>query len=72
MGAAAPQAPVGGWGPGPPQKFGHGPSLLVRIKFYNNFRLNPSPPTLNKLKILHIQVINRNKVSIWASVNSKN
>ena len=23
MGVAAPRAPIGGWGPGPPQKFGH-------------------------------------------------
>ena len=24
MGEAVPRAPVGGWGPGPPQKFSHG------------------------------------------------
>ena len=30
MGETAPRAPVGGWGPQPPQKFGHamGSSLL--------------------------------------------
>ena len=42
MGVAVPQALVGGWGPGPPQKFGHctGPSLLVNCYLGNKFQKN--------------------------------
>ena len=49
MGVAAPRAPFGGWGPGPPQKFGlTGPSLLVNcyleIKFHKKIPIAPPPP----------------------------
>ena len=43
MGVAAPRAPFGGWGPGPPHKFG--PSLLVNCyletKFHKKIMVNP-------------------------------
>ena len=46
MSMAAPQALVGGWGPGPPRNFGHGPSLLGNfyIKKQQKLRVNPPPP----------------------------
>ena len=31
MGVAAPRAPVGGWGPGPPQKFRHRSLFVGRL-----------------------------------------
>ena len=47
MGVAAPRAPFGGWGPGPPQSSVTGLSLLVNcyleIKFHKKYPLPPPP-----------------------------
>ena len=47
MGVAAPRAPFGGWGPGPPQSSVTGPSLLVNcyleIKFHKKIPIVPPP-----------------------------
>ena len=44
MGVAAPQAPVGGWSPQPPQNFGHGSlfagHLHLENKFYKKIRVS--------------------------------
>ena len=48
MGVAAPQAPFGGWGPGPLKSSVTGPSLLVNcyleIKFHKKIPIGPPPP----------------------------
>ena len=45
MGVAAPQAPFGGWGPGPLKSSVTGPSLLVNcyleIKFHKKIPIGP-------------------------------
>ena len=47
MGVAAPRAPFGGWGPGPPKRSVTGPSLLVNcyleIKFHKKIPIAPPP-----------------------------
>ena len=46
MGVAVPRAPVVTRSPEPPQKFGHGPSLLVNQVSQNN---QGEPPPLNQI-----------------------
>ena len=37
MCVAAPRTPVGGWGPRPPQKFGHRPYFTGQLQFRKQF-----------------------------------
>ena len=48
MGVAAPRAPFGGWGPGPPQKFGHWSKFVGQLLSRNQVSQKnthcPPPP----------------------------
>ena len=51
MGVAVPRALISGWGPGRPQKFGHGPlfvgQLLSRKQVSQKIQAAPPPPPSN-------------------------
>ena len=55
MGVAAPRAPIGGWGPGPPQKFGQ---LLSRNQVSQKNQGEPPPPPLKLLNITYLILYN--------------
>ena len=61
IGVAVPRALVGGWGPGPPQNFGHGSKfvgkLLSRAQVSQNNQAGPPPPPPLKLAVNSLIII---------------
>ena len=54
MGVAVSQALVGSWGPGSPQKFGHGSYFVGQLLFRKQVsQKNQAPPSLKALRRTH-------------------